>query len=118
MSMGAWTQGGGERAGREDAKSTSYIPRMISLVTGGAGFIGSHVARHCVEAGHDVVVIDDLSGGFRDQVPAGARFVEGSVTDAALLARLFDENHFDYVYHLAAYAAEGLSHFIRRFNYT
>jgi UDP-glucose 4-epimerase len=89
-----------------------------SLVTGGAGFIGSHVARHCLSMGHRVVVIDDLSGGFRDQIPEGAIFIEGSVTDAQLLARVFDEHRFDYVYHLAAYAAEGLSHFIRRFNYT
>jgi UDP-glucose 4-epimerase len=91
---------------------------MISLVTGGAGFIGSHVARHCLAAGHNVVVLDDLSGGFRDQVPSAATFVHGSITDAALLARLFEQYSFDYVYHLAAYAAEGLSHFIRRFNYT
>jgi UDP-glucose 4-epimerase len=89
-----------------------------SLVTGGAGFIGSHVARHCLERGDQVVVLDDLSGGFRDQVPPGAVFVEGSVTDHALLARLFKKHKFDYVYHLAAYAAEGLSHFIRRFNYS
>jgi UDP-glucose 4-epimerase len=68
--------------------------------------------------GHRVVVLDDLSGGFRDQVPEGARFVEGSITDPVLLDRLFREHRFDYVYHLAAYAAEGLSHFIRRFNYT
>ncbi len=88
-----------------------------SLVTGGAGFIGSHVAKHCLNAGHQVVVLDDLSGGFRDHVPEGAMFVEGSITDAALIARLFAEHEFDYVYHLAAYAAEGLSHFIRRFNY-
>ena len=91
---------------------------MKSLVTGGAGFIGSHVARHCLALGHEVVVLDDLSGGFRDQVPAGAAFVQGSVTDADLVTRLFAEHEFDYVYHLAAYAAEGLSHFIRRFNYT
>jgi UDP-glucose 4-epimerase len=90
----------------------------ISLVTGGAGFIGSHVARHCLTAGHTVVVLDDLSGGFRDHVPEGALFVQGSITDEALVARLFDQYRFDYVYHLAAYAAEGLSHFIRRFNYT
>jgi UDP-glucose 4-epimerase len=89
-----------------------------SLVTGGAGFIGSHVARHCLDMGHQVVVLDDLSGGFRDQAPDGATFVEGSVTDPCLLAKLFDDYRFDYVYHLAAYAAEGLSHFIRRFNYT
>jgi UDP-glucose 4-epimerase len=91
---------------------------MRSLVTGGAGFIGSHVARHCLALGQQVVVLDDLSGGFRDQVPPGAEFVEGSVTDHALIDRLFEQYRFDHVYHLAAYAAEGLSHFIRRFNYT
>lgn len=90
----------------------------ISLVTGGAGFIGSHVAKHCLGLGHQVIVLDDLSGGFRDQVPADAVFVEGSITDAGLVASLFRRYDFDYVYHLAAYAAEGLSHFIRRFNYT
>jgi UDP-glucose 4-epimerase len=89
-----------------------------SLITGGAGFIGSHVAKHCLNVGHQVVVLDDLSGGFRDHVPEGAFFVEGSITDVGLLARTFDQYRFDYVYHLAAYAAEGLSHFIRRFNYT
>jgi len=89
-----------------------------SLVTGGAGFIGSHVARHCMAMGHEVVVLDDLSGGFRDQVPEKALFVQGSVADHQLVTGLFEEHHFDYVYHLAAYAAEGLSHFIRRFNYT
>lgn len=89
-----------------------------SLVTGGAGFIGSHVARHCLDMGHEVVVLDDLSGGFRDQVPKEAEFTEGSVTDQALVERLFKKHRIDYVYHLAAYAAEGLSHFIRHFNYT
>ena len=90
---------------------------MKSLVTGGAGFIGSHVARHCLALGQEVVVLDDLSGGFRDQVPAGAEFVQGNITDYELIRRLFAEHEFEYVYHLAAYAAEGLSHFIRRYNY-
>lgn len=88
-----------------------------SLVTGGAGFIGSHVAKHCLEMGHQVVVLDDLSGGFEDHLPDGVTFIKGSVTDHKLIAELFDQHQFDYVYHLAAYAAEGLSHFIRRFNY-
>jgi UDP-glucose 4-epimerase len=89
-----------------------------TLVTGGAGFLGSHVADHCLGLGQSVVVLDDLSGGFQSNVPDGASFVKGSVTDDALVRKLFGEYQFDYVYHLAAYAAEGLSHYIRRFNYT
>ncbi len=88
------------------------------LVTGGAGFIGSHVTDALVRRGHRVTVLDDLSGGFHDNLVAGATFVAGSITDAALVDRVFREQAFDYVYHLAAYAAEGLSHFIKRFNYT
>jgi UDP-glucose 4-epimerase len=89
----------------------------VSLVTGGAGFMGSHVAEHLLNAGHEVVILDDLSGGFVDNVPGTARFVEGSILDPDLLRRLFEKHQFTYVYHLAAYAAEGLSHFIKRFNY-
>jgi UDP-glucose 4-epimerase len=89
-----------------------------SLVTGGAGFIGAHVVNELLAMGHQVVALDDLSGGFEDHVNPAALFVKGSVTDHALLEKLFNEHRFDYVYHLAAYAAEGLSHFIRRFNYT
>jgi UDP-glucose 4-epimerase len=88
-----------------------------SLVTGGAGFMGSHVAEHLLAVGHDVVILDDLSGGFRENIPAGATFVEGSILDDVLIDRLFSRHSFDFVYHLAAYAAEGLSHFIKRFNY-
>src|SRR3981081_4040521 len=88
-----------------------------SLVTGGAGFIGSHVADELLSRGHKVVVLDDLSGGFEDNVPSGAVFVKGSILDAELIDRLFDRYSFTHVYHLAAYAAEGLSHFIKRFNY-
>jgi len=91
---------------------------MRVVLTGGAGFIGSHVAEALLTRGHEVTVLDDLSGGFADNVPGGARFIKGSVTDHAAVDRIFAEGRFDYVYHLAAYAAEGLSHFIKRFNYT
>jgi len=94
------------------------MPNSHVLVTGGAGFIGSHVAEALLRRDHRVTVLDDLSGGFADNVPAGAPFVNASVTDHAAIDRLFSEARFDYVYHLAAYAAEGLSHFIKRFNYT
>lgn len=87
------------------------------LVTGAAGFIGSHVVDDLIELGYEVVALDDLSGGYQINVNAKAEFVAGSVTDADLINQLFDEHKFEYVYHLAAYAAEGLSHFIRRFNY-
>jgi UDP-glucose 4-epimerase len=89
----------------------------VSLVTGGTGFMGSHVAEHLIRNGHEVVVFDDLSGGFTDNVPKGATFVKGSILDHELIERIFKQYSFNYVYHLAAYAAEGLSHFIKRFNY-
>ncbi len=87
------------------------------LVTGGAGFIGSHVAEELVNRGHRVTVLDDLTGGFVDNVVNGARLIKGSINDADLVNALFDREQFQYVFHLAAYAAEGLSHFIKRFNY-
>ncbi len=87
------------------------------LVTGGAGFIGAHVTEELVNRNHQVVVLDDLSGGFEDNIVAAAEFVKGSINDVALVDSLFKEKQFDYVFHLAAYAAEGLSHFIKRFNY-
>ena len=88
-----------------------------SLVTGGAGFIGAHVTNELVKMGHEVIVLDDLSGGFEENINPKAKFIHGSITDQKLVQELFAEHKFDYVYHLAAYAAEGLSHFIKHFNY-
>ena len=89
------------------------------LVTGAAGFIGSHVAEQLVRWGHEVVAVDDLSGGFMGNVPQGVEFKRLDVADDAAVDALFEEHgRFDWIYHLAAYAAEGLSHYIRRYNYT
>ena len=74
------------------------------LVTGGAGFIGSHVAEELIKRNHQVVVLDDLSGGFMNNVVPEAQFVHGSINDHELINRLFEEHKFEYVFHLAAYA--------------
>jgi UDP-glucose 4-epimerase len=95
--------------------STTTNP--VSLVTGGAGFIGAHVVRELLLMKHQVIVLDDLSGGFEENLPEGITFIHGSILDEKLIEQIFTRYQFDYVYHLAAYAAEGLSHFIRRFNY-
>jgi UDP-glucose 4-epimerase len=87
------------------------------LVTGGAGFIGSHTAAALARQGYHVVALDDLSGGFRENLSEPVQLEVGSVLDRDLIARLFDQYQFKYVFHLAAYAAEGLSHFIKHFNY-
>ena len=89
---------------------------MKALITGGAGFIGSHVAERLVRRGDEVLVIDDLSGGFIENLPEGVRFVRRSINEP--LDDLFAGFRPEVVYHLAAYAAEGLSHHIPVFNYT
>ncbi|OIK01523.1 UDP-glucose 4-epimerase GalE [Streptomyces colonosanans] len=75
------------------------------LVTGGAGYVGSVVAQHLLEAGHKVVVLDNLSTGFREGVPAGASFIEGDIRDAD---EWLDAS-FDAVLHFAAFSQVGES---------
>ncbi len=78
------------------------------LVVGGAGYIGSHMVKMLLEAGHDVVTLDNLSTGFRDAVPGGT-FIEGDLGDRPLLDRLFAEHRFDAVMHFAAHIQVGES---------
>ncbi|MEU7434666.1 UDP-glucose 4-epimerase GalE [Streptomyces sioyaensis] len=75
------------------------------LVTGGAGYVGSVVAAHLLQAGHEVTVLDDLSTGHRDGIPAGARFIEGRIQDAA---QWLDPSY-DAVLHFAAFSQVGES---------
>lgn len=91
---------------------------MNFLVTGGAGFIGRHLCDRLACEGHTVVAVDDLSGGFEENVPSNVEFKFVDCTNVQQVNNLFDRHKFDCVYHFAAYAAEGLSHFIRSFNYT
>ncbi len=92
-------------------------PGRRVLVTGAAGFIGSHVVDSCLALGMEVLATDDLSGGFIENVPEGAEWLEGDLRDSSFVKKLWQRDRIDFVYHLGAYAAEGLSHFIRRYNY-
>jgi UDP-glucose 4-epimerase len=75
---------------------------MKLLVTGGAGYIGSHVVRHLVEAGHQVVVFDNLSTGHRQAV-GKAELIVADLEDRATLRSVFDTHGFDGVLHFAAH---------------
>jgi len=74
---------------------------MTVLVTGGAGYIGSHMVHELVDAGEDVVVVDDLSTGFRRAVPGKARLVVGNAGDEGMVAALMAEHGIDAVIHFA-----------------
>jgi UDP-glucose 4-epimerase len=75
---------------------------MRVLVTGGAGFIGSHIVDQLLAAGHEPAVVDDMSSGTRDNVPAGVRVYEADIRDAGRLRAAFDEFRPEAVCHQAA----------------
>lgn len=82
---------------------------MAWLVTGGAGYIGSHVVRAFLAEGMEVVVLDDLSSGHADFVPADVPFVRGTLLDTALLAKTFAEHDISGVVHVAGFKYAGVS---------
>ena len=105
----------------DTTRSVCKLSRAYAKLLSGyrrGGFHWLHLAEELLRQGHEVVALDDLSGGFEENVPRGAQFVRGSINDTALIQQLFEAHRFEYVFHLAAYAAEGLSHFIKTFNYT
>ena len=79
------------------------------MLTGGAGYIGAHVARELLASGRGVVVLDDLSSGVRENVPAGVPLVVASVSDKEAVARALREHEVGGVIHLAAKKAAGES---------
>ena len=92
----------GAVAEQEQTQYSMNMDKEKILVTGGAGYIGSHAARQLIAAGYDVVVLDNLSCGKRHNVPEGAKFVEGDLADLGLLRDLFAQENFDTVIHFAA----------------
>jgi UDP-glucose 4-epimerase len=90
---------------------------MQILITGVAGLIGSRLADYIIEnTGHKVIGIDDLSGGYIENVNQYVKFfnLDLSKDDISVI---FEKYNIDVVYHFACYAAEGLSPFMRNFNY-
>ncbi len=82
---------------------------MRVLVTGGAGFVGSHTVLALVDRGDEVVVLDNLRQGHEAAVPASARLITGDLADAALVDRVLSEGRFDAVMHFAALSLVGES---------
>lgn len=93
----------------------------VVLITGVAGLLGSHFSTYLLNKGFKVIGIDNLSGGYKDFIDQrlikSQTFHQIDLSNHKALDKIFKENKIDYVYHFAAYAAEGLSPFIRRFNY-
>lgn len=87
------------------------------LITGVAGLLGNNLSRHLIDKGHNVVGIDDFSGGYRDLVDTRVVLYECNLVDDKNLNYIFLSEKPDYVFHFAAYAAVGLSPYIRKHNY-
>ena len=92
---------------------------MKIFVTGCAGLLGANYTRHLLNNGHEVIGIDDLSGGYKAFIAKGEKFkfIKLNLEKRKKLVELFEEHKPDVLLHFAAYAAEGLSPFIRNFNY-
>jgi len=88
------------------------------LITGAAGLLGANFSRHLTNKGYTVVGIDNLFGGYASSVDPDSVFYEADLNDAEAVNKIFEDHKPHYVYHFAAYAAEGLSPYIRSFNYT
>ena len=88
------------------------------LITGVGGLIGSNFSDYLIKKNIYVIGIDNFSGGYKDFVNNKVKLIIEDLTNFEKVEEIFKKNRIDYVYHFAAYAAEGLSPFIRKFNYT
>ena len=96
------------------------VKRMSSkvLITGIAGLLGSNFSRYLLTQGYEVIGIDDFSGGYKENLAKGVHCENINLANLGAVDHFFRTEKPDYVYHFAAYAAEGLSPFIRQYNYT
>jgi UDP-glucose 4-epimerase len=92
---------------------------MKIIVTGCAGLLGANYSRHLIQNGHEVIGLDNLSGGYKSFIPKGEnfKFIKVNLENQKKIKEIFNEHKPDVLCHFAAYAAEGLSPFIRNFNY-
>jgi UDP-glucose 4-epimerase len=89
------------------------------LITGCAGLLGSNFSRYLLSKGYIVIGIDNFFGGYKDFLPTNENFKFYELNlETSDLNEIFNNHNIDCVFHFAAYAAEGLSPFIRKFNYT
>ena len=89
-----------------------------ALISGGLGFIGSHIVEHCRNLGMEVTIVDNLSSGYEENVPGLERYWKRNLHSEGSISYMFEtEGPFDYIYHCAAYAAEVKSHERRAFTY-
>lgn len=92
---------------------------MKIIVTGCAGLLGANYSRHLIKNGHEVIGLDNLSGGYKSFIAKGEnfKFIRVNLENQKKIKEIFNEHKPDVLCHFAAYAAEGLSPFIRNFNY-
>ena len=89
------------------------------LITGCAGLLGVNFSRYLLDKNYEVVGIDNFFGGYKDFLPNHKKFhfYEIDLSESEKVHGVFEDHNFDCVFHFAAYAAEGLSPFIRVFNF-
>ena len=76
---------------------------MKILLTGGAGYIGSHASLALLDAGHEVTIIDNLSTGNRNLIPSNASFIECNINNTKIISNLLQQQRFDALLHFAGY---------------